>query len=174
MADVLDADYESVEDAARAALEFAFDLYEDKAKFTIVGQLYYSPDGGWVSPEDAAATKVALGRYGTEKAAQNDAESFTIGTATGEQFRAWVLPVHHGTPASYFVKRKNRKKEVAAEAVEPPQADRLVAALREQNGWATDEELAEQARAICTECGRELDTEHDALEGGHEARGAAA
>lgn len=168
MADVLDGDYETVEEAARAAMEFAFARYEEKAKFTIVGQAAYTPDGGWLSPENAAATKVALGRYGTEKAAINDALSFAIGS-TGEQFKAWVLPVHHGTPASYFTKRKDAKKAVAT--VEVSQAEGLARSLREQNGWITDEELAERQseREHCPECGASL-VEADALAGGYEVK----
>lgn len=172
MVEVIDAEYETVEDAARAALEFAFGLYESKAKFTIVGQLYYSPKGGWVSHEDAQAAMVALGRYGTEKAAQNDAESFVISSVTGEQFRAWVLPVHHGTPASYFAKRKQATK-AADEASQPVLANSMEAALKrlaEENGWITDEQLAEKAVNACPECGLEPDEPVDPLQSGREAK----
>lgn len=166
LAAVLDGEYETVEDAARAALEEAFAIYEAKAKFTIVGQLYYSPKGGWSSPEEAAATKVALGRYGTETAALRDAESFAISSTTHEQFRAWVLPVFHGTPASYFSGRKSALKAIEAASDGPSQADLLVASLR-QAGWVTDEELADRASERCAECGNPL-PEHDALAGGTE------
>lgn len=171
MVAVLDGEYETVEDAARAALEEAFALYEGKAKFTIVGQMYYSPKGGWLSHEDAAATMVALGRYGTEKAALNDAESFVISNTTGEQFRAWVLPVHHGTPASFFAKRKAAIKAAEEEAA-PVLANSMEAALqrlREQHGWITDEELAEKAVNACPECGLEPDAEVSPLISGREA-----
>lgn len=170
IAAVLDQDFDSVEEAARAVTEACFDLYESKAKFTVVGQLGYSPEGGWESREEAHACMVALGRYGTETQATNDAESFAISKATGEQFKAWILPVFHGTPASYFTRRKDAKKKIAAEAAGLPQADRIASAARELNGWVTTEEIAEQVEvaATCPECGCLLDYEHDGLATGRE------
>ena len=109
LAGVLDRDYASVEDAAKAAMVEAFAIYESKAKWTVVGQLYYG-EGGYIDHEDAAASKVALGRYGTEKQAQSTAESLVINGRGHEEFRAWVLPVWHGTPASYFGERAEERK----------------------------------------------------------------
>jgi len=108
LAAVLEQDFGNVEEAAKAALAEAFAIYEEKARFTVVGQLYYSD--GFIDHADAAATKVALGRYGTEKQAQSAAESLVISTRTHEEFRAWVLPVWHGTPASYFGERAEERK----------------------------------------------------------------
>lgn len=183
IADVLDQDYDSAEDAAKAVIEACFDLYESKAKFTVVGQLYYSIDGGWHGHDDAEASKVALGAYGTEKQAENAAKSFVISSATGEQFRAWVLPVYPGTPASYFSKRKDAKKKVKEDEAVIDARERFrngdgrtmadaLKALREENGWVTDEEMEEQAAAAatCPECGHLLDTEHDGLATGHEVK----
>lgn len=171
VAAVLDQQYETVEEAARAALEEAFAIYESKAKFTVVGQLRYSPEGGWLNHDDALACMVALGRYGTETQARNDAESFVVSKSTGEEFRAWVLPVYHGTPASYFTGRKDAKAEAAARW-NLSQADRLSKALREEYGWATDQELAKQEAeaAKCPECGFPLDQEHDGLASGYEVK----
>lgn len=181
MAEVLDGDYESVEDAAAAALAFAFERYESKAKFTVVGQLHYSPEGGWANRADAQASMVALGRYGTETAAYNDAKSFAISTATGEQFRAWVLPVFHGTPAAYYSKRKETKKKVIDDAAVIEAEERFkrygtrsmetaLKALAEENGWVSQEERVEEAvqAATCPECGNLIDGEHDGLASGYE------
>ena len=109
IARVLEQPYETAEEAAQAVLEAAFELYEQKAKWTVVGQLYYS-DHKWLDPEDAAASKVALGRYGTQTQAEAAAASLVFSHQTGEEFRAWALPVHHGTPASYFKERLEERK----------------------------------------------------------------
>jgi hypothetical protein len=106
---VLDLDYGTAEEAAKAALTEAFAIYEDKAKWTVVGQLMYG-EGEYIDHEDAAASKVALGRYGTEKQAQSAAEALVISMRTHEEFRAWVLPVWHGTPAAYFSERAEERK----------------------------------------------------------------
>ena len=106
---VLEQDFGTVEEAAKAALAEAFAIYEDKAHFTVVGQLYYG-EGGYIDHEDAAAAKVALGRYGTEKQAQSAAESLVINGRGHEEFQAWVLPVWHGTPAAYFGERIEERK----------------------------------------------------------------
>lgn len=109
MVAVLDSSYDSAEEAAQAVLEAAFSIYEDKAQYTVVGQLYYN--GGFYDPGDPAADKVALGNYGTEKQAHEAARSLVFGSATNEQFRSWVLPVHHGTPNSWYVKRKKARDQ---------------------------------------------------------------
>jgi len=106
---VLEQDFNNVEDAAKAALSEAWAIYESKARFTVVGQIYYS--GGYLDHEDAAANKVALGRYATENQAQAAAESLVFGTRTHEESRAWVLRVHHGTPASYYAERAEERKK---------------------------------------------------------------
>jgi hypothetical protein len=106
---VLEQDYSVAWDAAKAALAEAFAIYEEKAKWTVVGQLYYDEDG-FIDHDDAAASKVALGRYGTEKQAESAAESLVINGRGHEEFRAWVLPVWHGTPAAYFAERAGERK----------------------------------------------------------------
>jgi len=102
----------SAEDAASALLELTWDLYEQRAKFTVVGQLRYSK-GEFLDPEDARASKVALGRYATETQAKDHAESLVFSHQTGEEMRVWVLPVHHGTPHEWFRARATDRKEEA-------------------------------------------------------------
>lgn len=110
VADLLEGDFDSAEEAAAAVLDLAWQLYEAKGKFTVVGQMYYSPTGGWLDHRDAQASKIALGWYGTEKQAQTAAESLVFSRPTGEEFRAWVLPVFHGTPSQYFTQRNEERK----------------------------------------------------------------
>lgn len=106
----LEGEYDSPEDAAKAALEAAWSIYEDKAAWTVVGQVHYDPHGGgWVDPEDARVARIALGRYATEKQAEDAARSLRVGS-NGEEFKAWVLPVHHGTPHSYFTEKKKERQ----------------------------------------------------------------
>lgn len=108
--ETLEDEYDSPEDAALAALQAAWDIYEDKAMWTVVGQIHYDPfDGGWKDPTDARVARIALGRYATEKQAEAAASSLRVG-ANGEEFKAWVLPVHHGTPHSYFTEKKKEKQ----------------------------------------------------------------
>lgn len=177
IADVLDQDYDSAEDAARAVLEECFALYETKAKFTVVGQLAYSPEGGWMNRADALASMVALGNYGTEKAAYNDALSFTISSATHEEFKAWVLPVYHGTPASYFSKRKTAKNEAVLENSTAARFGKareksLAEIIRDLQGegWPDDAQIMQrrEGQQTCPECGLIVEGEHHGLASGYE------
>lgn len=111
MAKVLDQDYDSVLEAASAALTEAIAIYESRAQYVVVGQIYYSD--GWIDPEDARASKVSLGMYSTPGEAQKAAESLVVGTSTHEEARAWVLPVHHGTPSSWYMARKKAREEAS-------------------------------------------------------------
>ena len=109
LATVLEQDFGTVEEAAKAAMAEAWAIYEEKARYTVVGQLYYG-EGGYIDHADAAASKVALGRYGTERQAQSAAEALIINGRGHEEFRAWVLPVWHGTPAAFFGERAEERK----------------------------------------------------------------
>lgn len=119
MAKVLSEDYATVEEAASAALETAFALYEKKSCWVIVGQLRYSD--GYLSAQDPRACKVALGPYGTQIQAQNAGRSLAYSVATQEEFRWWDLPLHHGTPAAWFKARKEERQaaELAARKRDP-------------------------------------------------------
>lgn len=161
IAKVLDQDYETVEDAARAVLEAAFELYESKAKFTVVGQMYYAPDGGWLDKDDAAASKVALGRYGTEIQARDAAESLTISGPTGEQFLAWVLPVFHGTPHAYFKARaEERKRAEATHGTDRERAlQRRIDWFKANPGALTLPPDIDDDIEYCASCGQRMDRE---------------
>lgn len=116
VASVIDQEWENVEDAAEAVLAEALSLLEKRAKFTVVGQLYYSrQEGGWIGPEDARAAKVCLGYYSTPGDAQEAAQSLVYQSATHEEFKTWVLPVEHSTPAEVYAKRKAAHQAAEAE-----------------------------------------------------------
>lgn len=102
MAEVLDGDYETVEEAARAALSAALEIIYKRGRYTVVGQ---------VVTKDNSGDKIALGLYATEKQALTDALSLSFSTQTNERHLAWVLPVWNGTPFSYYQERKRRLKQ---------------------------------------------------------------
>ena len=167
----LEEDYDSAEAAALAILEKAWELYEDKARWTVVGQARRRA-GQRVENGD----KVALGRYPTETTARHAAEQMAFATATGEEFAVWVLPVHHGTPAQYFTKRKEALEKERDEAEAEQREERfsragtrsMAAALADEarrNGWLTREETEHKAET-CPECGTPLE-EADPLVGGY-------
>lgn len=89
---------DDLEDMALAALEAAQEVIAERAKYTVVGQVK-EPGGN--------GDKVALGWYPTEKQATSDALSLAYSTQTHEEARAWVLPVHHSTPHSWYKARKS-------------------------------------------------------------------
>lgn len=111
-----------VEDFAAEALAVAETIFEKRAKFVVVGQLAASRELGDIKPIEPAAIKVSLGWYSTEGDAIKAAESLWSNAATGDQFRCWVLPVHHGSPADLHAKRKEqyqaaeeKRKEAASQ-----------------------------------------------------------
>lgn len=117
IAAVIDQEWESVEDAAEAVLTEALSVLESRAKFTVVGQLYYSrQEGGWIGPEDARAAKVCLGYYSTNGDAQKAAEGLVHQALTNEEFRTWVLPVEHCTPQQVYQARRAAHDAAEAEA----------------------------------------------------------
>lgn len=112
--DLLEADHETLEDAADAVLALVNDLVADRASFVVVGQLSATKERMEVPPSDPEAIKVALGFYSTEGDARSSSESLWHSAASGDTFRTWVLPLFHGTPADFHKQQKD--KLVAAEA----------------------------------------------------------
>lgn len=105
---------EEVEEVALAALEEAWAQYEKKAKFTVIGQVS-SVNGKAILPSDEQATKIALGRYGTENQATAAALGLAYSAQTHETARSWVLPVFHGTPNDWYKARKAKAGEALAD-----------------------------------------------------------
>lgn len=103
MAEALDQEYETLDDAAAAALEAAVKIIESRAKFTVVGQVKHPENKG---------DKIALGWYVTEKQALEDALKLTMSNQTHEEAYAWVLGIHHGTPFDWY---KGRKRDRLSE-----------------------------------------------------------
>jgi hypothetical protein len=113
IAEALEQQHDSAEAAALAALQVMEGIFEKRAKFVVVGQLMQEKGGSTIDPTDPRAIKVSLGWYSTEGEALTAASSLWTSTASGDTYRCWVLPVHHGTPSSLHSKRK---AEIAAQA----------------------------------------------------------
>ena len=103
---ILEAEYDSPEDAAKAILEAAYELYEGQAKFYVVGQI--RPGTGWKGPEEGRDAKVLLGPFGTLKQAQNAGESLAYSSSTGEEASWWAVEFWPGTPAKWYDSRKKK------------------------------------------------------------------
>lgn len=122
LAKLLDeGEFDSAKDMAQAALEMAFEAYESRANFVIVGQLHYSPDLGYAKDQ---GDKVAFGPYGTLGKARDAFSQLAYGSATNEEFKCWLLPYHQGTPAQWFLHRK--KVRQLQEDVPLTGAERLI------------------------------------------------
>jgi len=118
MVTLLDTDEDGlcVEDMAIRALELAWEVYEAKAKFTVVGQVVRHNGVKLDLADPEQSTKVCLGNFGTETTAKSAAMSLFWSTATMEQARMWVIPIYHGTPAKWYTQRKLTAHQEALDA----------------------------------------------------------
>ena len=116
--EAIDQDHETAEDAAKAALETMSNLFEKRCKFVVVGQLSGTRDRPTIPASDPEAIKLALGFYSTEGDARSAADGMWSSTKSGDQFRAWVLNVHHGTPADLHAERRRHYQELEAKQAE--------------------------------------------------------
>jgi hypothetical protein len=110
VADVLDQDHETLEDAAVAALDAALSIIEDRAKFAVVGQVRHTAEHGDIPPSHEAAVKVCLGLFESDTKA-NEAAGQMTNNAAGDLLRTWVVPMFFGTPSAWH---KKRRDELAA------------------------------------------------------------
>lgn len=106
-----------LEALASAALTEAADIVLERAKFTVVGQLYAGPESRWVARGEADAAKGCLGFFSTAGGAREAAEGLTYNAQTHEEWRSWVLPVFHGSANDFHRERKAAKQAAAAEAL---------------------------------------------------------
>lgn len=109
----LDQEWDDVEDLAQALLRTAWEIYETRSKYTVVGQLWKRPNGEEVTDRNELDT-VAVGVYGTEAQAKLAAVSLAYSTQTHEMHRTMVVPLWWGTPATYYAERKRLQEEAAS------------------------------------------------------------
>ncbi|MFC0622847.1 hypothetical protein [Kribbella deserti] len=131
MVTVLNKDHADMATAALAALEAALAIFEAKAKYTVVGQLHWKT--GPIDADEAASNRVALGWYATVNQADKDAYALTYSPQTHETFRAWTVPVHHGTPAAYYAARKQVREAAEASLRSEPERE-----LQRRQQWFKD------------------------------------
>ena len=112
-----DLDKEQQQELIAIAMEVtkvAWEQYETKARFMVMGQVRYRD--GWLSPDDVRAARVALGPFSTRKMAEQAGDSLAYHAATGEESRWAAVPFWHGTPAAWYQARLKERQQ-AAQAV---------------------------------------------------------
>lgn len=112
MTALLDEEWDDVEDLAAELLRTAWGIYEARAQYTVVGQLWKDEIGQVQDPDRLNTT--AVGVYPTEVQATNSARSLTYSAQTHETFRAMVVPIWWGTPATFYAERKRIRDEAEA------------------------------------------------------------
>lgn len=105
--------FESAEDAARAVIEEAWGMYEDRAKWAIAGQIKWSGDKGYIDSTDDLHSRVIIGPFGTETQAGNAQAQLAYSAQSGEEFRVFRAEFWHGMPAGYYKERNEARKAKA-------------------------------------------------------------
>lgn len=122
MVGVLDEDHASMEDAALAVFAYAMEVFEQRANFTVVGQVRETKDKGRLKDGDPEAVKVALGWYDTRGKAEGAASSWAYSAASGDHLNVLVLPVFHGTPAEWHKESREKTTDSEIKAAEKREA----------------------------------------------------
>ena len=118
-------DFDSPESLAGAILEEAWKQFQAlRGRYTVVGQLRYQGDSRgkdavekslmqhedrvspYIRPGDPRMAHVNLGWFPTQKQAETAAQGLAFSPQSGEEWRAIVLPVHHGSAAEWHKQRK--------------------------------------------------------------------
>lgn len=144
MADTLDQDYPDLDSAARAALDTALGIIEERGKFAVVGQVYKTPEHGEIPPSHEAAVKVCLGLYESDTKAYEAGSNLAFNTA-GDALRWWVVPTFFGTPAAWHAERREYYAALEAKAEEKAR-QKLIASMEKFR--AEGEERAAKIRAM--------------------------
>lgn len=126
MAALLDAEHESAEEAARAALDLAWEMYEAKAKYVVIAQILGAQADG---DGEISLDTVVLGPYSTPGKATAAGRSIAVGTPTHEECKWMLAQRFDGSPNAWYLERKERDA-AEANAGRLTQAERLVEWLR--------------------------------------------
>ena len=102
----------SVEDVAGAVLAKAWELYEERAKFVVVGQKRHDRRVFRYKTRSERPLMVSLGAYESEGVAKSAGRSLAYSAATGDEMRWWLVPYHKGSPADFH---QELKKEIVLE-----------------------------------------------------------
>ena len=145
MVETLDQDYDGIDEAARAALDCALKIIQDRAAFAIVGQVRSTKEHGDITPDHEAAVKVALGFYESDTKANEAAGQLAFNTA-GDVLRTWVVPTYFGTPAGWHKEQRDKYAAMEAKADEKRRTKFLASmekhdqAIQERVQWYKDME----------------------------------
>lgn len=126
MAALLDADHESAEEAARAALDLAWEMYEAKAKYVVIAQIRGALAEG---TGETHLDTVVLGPYSTPGKATAAGRSVAIGAPTHEECKWMLAQRFDGSPNAWYLERKERDA-AEANAGRLTQAERLIEWLK--------------------------------------------
>ena len=102
MMDLLDSDEYTVDQVVDQAFTIAFEEYEARQKFVVVGQGYTQAGRRLEQP-----IKVALPPFATEAPALDAARSLASEARSGVSMRVGVMPVFHGSAFAFHGKMKD-------------------------------------------------------------------
>ena len=117
MADTLDQEFGSLDEAASAALDTALGIITERGKFAVVGQVRHTAEHGDIPPSHEAAVKVCLGLFESDTKA-NDAAGQLVYNTAGDLLTTWVVPTYYGTPSGWHKERRDYFAELEAKANE--------------------------------------------------------
>ena len=99
--------YAAAYEIAEKMLSAAWEIYEEKAKYVVVGQLYLK-DGKAIKQWDPACEKVALGPFSSPGEAQSAVFSLSYSIqkeVQGDEFLTMTIPYRRGTAADFHKER---------------------------------------------------------------------
>lgn len=135
-------------DIAFAVIEKAFEMAQEKAKFAVVGQMYWTEPDGKLKSWDPKAEKVCLGVFPSEAKARDAADSLIGHAGSKELFKVWSLPIWNDSAAQWRKARKASLEALVLEGSDGTQASRLSALVAHQGfpeghcgGVAPDDEM---------------------------------
>lgn len=117
MAETLDGEFSSLDEAANAALDTALGIIEERGKFAVVGQVTHTAEHGDIPPSHEAAVKVCLGLFESDTKANEAAGQLTYNTA-GDLLNTWVVPTYYGTASGWHKERRDYFAELESKANE--------------------------------------------------------
>lgn len=98
---ILQEEYDTAEDMARAILQVVFEeIVPAKYTHVVVGQVH-PRKGGWVTDEEGRGSKVAF-LCGTAGQARSLGASLALSHATGETATWWAVGLRHDTPSAFW------------------------------------------------------------------------
>ena len=156
-----DNDAPTARDVAEAIVQRAWDAYEARGKFMVVGQVFDQ-----LGKRIADGKKVAMRPFTTEKQAKDAAMALVGSTSSQFMLRTWVIPMFYGTPNDWHKDLKSH--EVGAEEVVQRAADGVADIIATENArlaalkWCREVELEEETMALL-EC--RLDKGHEGPHG---------